>query len=316
MSALFQYFLLAAPLFAIVLTGYLLAKLPGWRQQWSGWASKVVFNAALPLMLFHVMSGLRSMPPIDPAVLIAFFGGCLLIFGMGRLLAARLFKMDGVAQSVFAMGGIFSNNVLLGLPLVKITLGPTAVPAAALVIVFNAFTLWTLVSVCIEWSKHGAFTVKGMGKTAWNIITSPLVAGIVSGTVFGLSGLTLPTWTDRTLDVVSEIAGPGALLVLGMGMVQYGLSDHRNHSVAISAIKLVAMPLTVWLLAALLGLPPLQTQAIVVLASMSTGANVYLMSMQFGVLQGAVAGAIVISTAVAAITTPVILAAMAAVMGR
>src|SRR5574339_52736 len=115
MSAFAQYFVLSAPLFAIVLAGYGLARIPFWRPAWSAWASKFVFNFALPVMLFHLMSKLRDMPPIDARVLIAFFGGGLAVFILGRVIAARVFKLDGTAQSVFAMGGIFSNNVLLGL---------------------------------------------------------------------------------------------------------------------------------------------------------------------------------------------------------
>jgi malonate transporter len=314
MAAFVQYFILSAPLFAIVLIGYLLALWPRWNKQWTAWASKFVFNVALPAMLFHLMSDLRSMPPVKPSVLLAFFGGCLIVFALARIAAARIFHLDGVSQSVFAMGGIFSNNVLLGLPLVKITLGTAAVPSAALIIVFNAFTLWTLVSISIEWAKNGSFTWRGMGKMAFGVITSPLVAGIVFGTLFGLSGLRLPEFAASSLKLLSDVAGPSALLILGMGLVQYGIRSGWQHSVAITGFKLVVFPSVVWLLSALLGLSPIETKAIVLLASMSVGANVYLMSMQFQTMQSAIASGMVLSTAVAAITTPLFLAAMAAVL--
>jgi predicted permease len=314
MSAFVQYFFLSAPLFAIVLAGYVLALWPRWNKRWTEWASKFVFNVALPAMLFYLMSDLRSMPPVKPSVLIAFFGACFLVFALGRLAAARVFHLDGVAQSVFAMGGIFSNNVLLGLPLVKITLGPAAVPSAALIIVFNAFTLWTLVSISIEWAKHGSFTWMGMGKMAFGVITSPLVAGIVFGTLFGLSGLRMPQFLDHALKLLSDVAGPSALLILGMGLVQYGVRSGWQHSLAISFFKLIAFPSVVWALSALLGLSPIETKAIVLLASMSIGANVYLMSIQFQTMQSVIASGMVLSTALAAITTPLFLAAMAAVL--
>jgi predicted permease len=314
MSAFVQYFFLSAPLFAIVLAGYVLALWPRWNKRWTEWASKFVFNVALPAMLFYLMSDLRSMPPVKPSVLIAFFGACFLVFALGRLAAARVFHLDGVAQSVFAMGGIFSNNVLLGLPLVKITLGPAAVPSAALIIVFNAFTLWTLVSISIEWAKHGSFTWMGMGKMAFGVITSPLVAGIVFGTLFGLSGLRMPQFLDHALKLLSDVAGPSAFLILGMGLVQYGVRSGWQHSLAISFFKLIAFPSVVWALSALLGLSPIETKAIVLLASMSIGANVYLMSIQFQTMQSVIASGMVLSTALAAITTPLFLAAMAAVL--
>ena len=62
--------------------------------------------------------------------------------------------MDGISQSVFAMGGIFSNNVLLGLPIAQVTLGETALPAVSLVLVFNSLVLWTLVTLSVEWARH------------------------------------------------------------------------------------------------------------------------------------------------------------------
>jgi predicted permease len=315
MQAFFQYFALSAPLFGIVLLGYVIANWSKWQPQWTTYASKFVFGVALPVMLFHLMSGLRSMPEVSTKVLAAFFGGCFVVFAVGRFIAAKSFKLDGVSQSVFAMGGIFSNNVLLGLPLVRLTLGPDAIPPAAFVIVFNAFTLWTLVSISIEWARHGSFTVKGIGKAGLAIVTSPLVAGIVSGTLFGLSGLRLPQVADDLLRAISALAAPGALLILGMGLVQYGVRSGWRHSLAISAIKLVVFPLTVWGFAALLGISSIETKAIVLLASMSVGANVYLMSVQFQAMQSAIASAMVLSTAVAAVTTPVLLTAMAAVLG-
>jgi malonate transporter and related proteins len=201
------------------------------------------------------------------------------------------------------------------LPLAKSTLGPAAVPAAAMVIVFNAITLWTLVTISIEWSRHGSFTLRGIGKMAWGVITSPLVAGIVCGTLFGLSGLTFPAWVDTGLDAMSAVAGPAALLILGMGLVQYGIRTGWQHCVAISSIKLILMPLTVWLLASLLGLSTIVTATIVLMASLSTGANVYLMALQFKSMQSAIAGSMVLSTAAAAITTPLILAVLAKVLG-
>ena len=48
----------------------------------------------------------------------------------------------------------------------------------------------------------------------------------------------------------------------------------------------------------------------VLLASMAIGANVYLMAAQFQTLKGTVASSLVLSTAAAAITTPLLLAAM------
>jgi len=302
-----HFFLLSLPLFGIVLAGYLIAHWRHWQPRWTQIGSKFAFNIALPAMMFHMMSHMATLPPVDARLLLAFFGGCLIVFVAGRWLAARAFKLDGVSQSVFALGGVFSNNGFLGLPLARLTLGPQAVPAVALVLVFNALILWTLLTVSVEWARHGAPNLRGFGRTVFNVLLNPLIASILSGFAFGLSGLQLPRMVDASLGVVADLAAPGALLVLGMGLRQYGLRRDLQQSLVICLLKLVVQPLVVWLLAVWLGLPALETSAVVLLASMSVGANVYLMSQQFQTLQSTIASSLVLSTALAAITSPLLL---------
>jgi len=307
MSTFGQYFVLSAPLFGLVLLGYAIGSSARWKRSWSEWASKAVFNVVLPALLFRMMSQFGQLPPVDTRLLIAFFGGCIIVFAIGRSLAAHVFELDGTAQSVFGMGGIFSNNVLLGVPLASATLGPETLPAVALVLTFNSLILWTLVSVSVEWARHGASSMRGLGATALSVARNPIVASIVGGTLFGLTGLTLPLVLDCVLRLVGGTASPAALLVLGMGLAHYGFRNEWRAATTITLIKLLLHPAVVWLLAVALGLPALETSVVVLLASLSVGVNVYLMAAQFDTLQGAVAGSLVLSTAAAAMTTPIVL---------
>ena len=307
MNTFLHHVALATPLFSLVLVGYLLMRFSGWSTAVSDSLSQFVFSVALPAMLFRLMSDSSKLPPVDARLLIAFFGGCLIVFVIGRLLAWKLFALDGVSQSVFALGGVFSNNVLLGLPLAKVALGDAAVPSVALVLVFNALILWTLVTVSVEWARHGSFSLHGFAKTVRGVLTNPVVAGILSGTLLGRSGWPLPSAIDVPLAMVGQAATPMALIALGMGLAEYGVRAGWQISVAITAVKLLVQPLFVWMLARLLGLPAMETQVVVLLSSMAIGANVYLMSRQFKVLEGPVASSLVLSTGLAAITTPLAL---------
>ena len=301
---------LATPLFVLVFLGYALMRFFHWPKGMSDHMTRFVFSVALPAMLFRLMSDFSKLPPVDARLLIAFFGGCLAVFVIGRLIAWQVFRLDGVGQSVFALGGVFSNNVMLGLPLAKVALGEAAVPSVALVLVFNSLILWTLVTVSVEWARHGSFSVHGFAKAVRAVLLNPIVAGILSGTLFGLTGLPLPTLIDQPITMLSQAATPLALIALGMGLTEYRLRDDWRISAAICAVKLLIQPLVVWLLARLLGLGALETQVVVLLASLAVGANVYLMSRQFETLEGPVAGSLILSTALAALTTPLALTLM------
>ncbi len=302
---------LAAPLFVLVLIGYLLVTIGRWPKTIGDAMTRFVFAAALPALLFRLMSDLSRLPPVDARLLIAYFGGCLILFVIGRFVAARLFKLDGVSQSVFALGGIFSNNVLLGVPLAQVTLGDAAMPAVALILVFNALILWTLVTVSVEWARHGHLSARAFARTAWSVITNPVVASILLGALFGLTGWKLPHMIDKPLALVADSATPLALVVLGMGLAEYGVRSGWRAGTAITILKLVGQPLIVWGLCVVLGLSALEVQAAVLLASLSVGVNVYLMAREFQVMESAVASSMVLSTALASVTTPIVLTLLA-----
>ena len=213
-----------------------------------------------------------------------------------------------MSQSVFAMGGIFANNVLLGVPLAKVTLGDTAMPSVSLVLVFNSLLLWTLVTVSVEWARHRELSVHGFARTALSVVTNPVVAGILLGTAFGFTGLTLPRMIDETVQLISQAAIPLSLVVLGMGLSEFGVRAGWRQSVAIAALKLAVAPFVVYLIARALALPPLEMVTVVVMASLPVGANVYLMAREFSAMEGPVASSLVLTTALAAVTTPLLLA--------
>jgi predicted permease len=301
----------AAPLFVLVLAGYLLAVSGRWPKSVSDALAKFVFAVAIPALLFRLMSDLSRLPPVDARLLIAFFGGCLIVFVFGRMLGRWLFGLNGVQQSVFALGGIFANNVLLGVPIARATLGEAAMPAVALVLVFNSLMLWTLVTVSVEWARHGELSARGFGTTLKSVLTNPVVASVLVGAAFGLTGLRLPAIIDTPLDLLGASAVPLSLIVLGMGLAEYGIRSGWREATAITAIKLLVQPLVVWALAWTLGLPSIETQAIVLLAALAVGVNVYLMAREFDTMQAPVATSMVLSTALSALTVPLVLTLVA-----
>lgn len=308
MTAFLHHLTLGAPLFALILIGYLLMRFAGWPRTMAQHLTTFVFSVGLPAMLFRMMSDLSQLPPVDGRLLVAFFGGCLLVFLLGRLIAGKAFGLDGIGQSVFGVGCIFSNNIMLGLPLAKASLGDPAIPSVALVLLFNALILWTLVSLSVEWHRHGSLSLKGLRDTVQGVLRNPIILAILAGSAFGLSGAALPAMLDCPLKMLGQTGMPLALVALGMSLAEYNLKSEWKVSLAIVIPKLLILPLIVFGLARLLALPPLETRVIVLLASIGQGANVFLMARQFKAVEGGMAGALILSTALSAITTPLALA--------
>ena len=250
LSAILPFVALTAPLFVLIALGFAIARSGRWPATSTDALTRFVFAIAVPALLFRLMSDFSKLPPIDPRVLVAYFGACLAVFAAGRLASRALFRHDGVTQSVFALGGVFSNTVLLGLPLVQVTLGAPAMPAVSLIVVFNALILWTLVSVSVEWARHGSLGWRQFALTVRNVLLNPVVASILVGTAFGYSGLALPGFAERALALLAQAAVPLSLVALGLGLGEVALGAGWRESVAIAGLKLAALPTVAWALGA------------------------------------------------------------------
>ena len=298
---------LITPLFVLILVGYCLARWGKWPEEtWKG-LSGFVFAVALPALLFRQMTDLSHLPSVGPQLLLAFFGGCLVVFAIGRFVAWRIFRRDGSEQIVFALGGVLSNNVLLGIPLAKATLGDRALPSVAMVLVFNSLVLWTLATVSVEWTRTHAVSGAELRAMALSLMKNPVVMSILAGAAIGLLHVPVPEVVNQPLGMLATAATPLALVALGATLVRYRVRTEWRLTAGIVVLKLVVQPLAVWGLASALGLPTLETQVVTLLASISVGANVYLMATRFRVLEGPIAASLLVSTGLSMLTTPIVL---------
>ena len=302
----FAYHLeLCAPLFLLVFLGWALIKIKLFDSAVSKALSKLVFKFLMPMLLFRQMSHLSEMPPVDLRVLIAFFGSCIVVFVLGRQMGRRVFHQDSTAQVITGMGGIFGNNVQLGIPIVALALGQNAMPTISVLIIFNVLLLWTTATACVEFGRTGGNIDWRKFVTAMKgIFKNPIVLGILIGSAWGLTGLHLPAVAEKTLEHVTSATTPMALLVVGMGLAQHSFRAALPKGCAISVMKLIVQPLLVYALCRLIGLGAMETQATTLLSSLPVAINLYIMSVEFEAEEAMASNAIFVSTLISAVTVP------------
>lgn len=308
MNVFFHHLSLCAPLFLMVFLGWALVKIGMFSHSVTKALSQFVFKLLMPVMLFHLMSDGSNRPPVDWKVLIAFFGSCVVVYIIGNFLGGKLFKQDSTGRVITGMGGIFGNNVQLGVPIVQTSLGSAAMPTISLLIIFNVLLLWTSATACVEFGRTG-------GKIDWkkflialkNIFENPIVLGILIGTGWSLTGLQLPEVIDKSAALVATATTPCALIVVGMGLAEHSFTAALPKASVITALKLGIQPFLVWVFCVLLGLDSVQTNAATVLACLPVAINLYIMATQFESEEGAASNAIFVSTFISALTVPLTL---------
>lgn len=306
-SHLISQISLSFPLFTLIAAGYGLGRFSGWPVSVNEGLNRFCFTLVLPCMLFNVMCSFYKTPPVDLRLLIAFFGSCFVVYVLGRVAARRIFHLDAVSSSVFSLGGIFSNNTMLGIPLATLLLGPDSLPSIALVLIFNSLILWTLVTVSVEWARHGKFSPAGIRNTLTSVFRNPIILGILSGSAWSMMHRPLPAFIVKPVEMISGMAAPLALITLGMSLARYDIRNGLRESYVICVLKLLIQPLAIASIAYAIGLPAAETKVVVLLGSMALGVNVYLMAQKFGVMQEASATSTLLSTIFSALTTPLLM---------
>ena len=308
MNVFFHHLSLCAPLFLMVFLGWALVKIGLFTTAVTKALSQFVFKLLMPVMLFDLMSDASERPPVDLKVLIAFFGSCVVVYLIGSFLGGRLFKQDSTGRVITGMGGIFGNNVQLGVPIVQTSLGTAAMPTISLLIIFNVLLLWTSATACVEFGRTGGTINWGRFLTALrNIFRNPIVLGILTGTAWSFTGLALPEVVDKSASLVATATTPCALIVVGMGLAEHSFTAALPKASLITLLKLGLQPFVVWLFCVLLGLDAVQTHAATVLACLPVAINLYIMATQFESEEGEASNAIFVSTFISAFTVPLTL---------
>ena len=255
-----------APIFGLIMLGYVL----GWRR-WladeaaSGLAS-ITFKLFMPAILFAGIARADLGVGMSPMLLLAYFAPVLVVFAAVNILAHRWLGR----ASPLGLAAAYSNNVLVGIPLVTTLLGAESLVYVFAILVFHSLILFSLQSFYSAFGSGERVRPAALLKN----LANPLIVGLLLGALVNLSELALPQAVWRMVDWLAQAALPCALIVLGISLSRYRLRPGRS-SLILTAVKLGIFPLLVWWFSATLpGVDHAARSVLVLLAACPAGVNV------------------------------------------
>lgn len=223
------------------------------------------------------------------------------VTGLGWLTARLLRLEDGSARALMqaAMRG---NLAYTALPVLIYTFGEgseaAATAAFALAPTIPFYNFWAV--LILTKPKAGAAAGGGLARGLWRtlsaVLRNPLIIGCGLGLLVLKSGLRLPAGLSSAVETLGRAALPCALLSLGAGLTPERIRASLKPAVAATALKLLAMPLVGYALAAAFGLRgDLLVIALLNLAS-PCAVTSYVMADQMGADKELAGSAIALST--------------------
>ena len=268
------------PIFILVSLGIILKKTGVIGDNFSAAVDKLVFKLALPSMLFLEVAGSELSEALNPHL--ALF--CAISVTAGFILVTLIITLtvkDNGKRGAMIQGICRSNFAILGVPLIENMFGEGGLTQVALVmpvtiLLFNTYSV-IILSVFAPKEKQltGKQTVK---KILLNIVTNPLIIGVVLGLPFMLLDLSVPMVADKTLRYLSNLVTPAALISLGTTVKLKSFAGRAKYAVIAACTKTVAMPAVMVTVAALLGFRDAPLGIILVLFGTPTAVSSYIMA--------------------------------------
>ena len=240
----------------------------------------------------------------------------------GAMFFALLFIQGLNSRSaVVALAAIFSNTLMIGVPLVQLAYGQAGLVHLFTLISMHALVLLTLATVVIELLVAREQAANGqqghrpiaatVARAVKNAILHPVPLPIIAGFLYSLTGLGLHPVVERPLKLLGDAFGPVALVLVGVTLAQTAIGPHLRGATGISLLKCVVHPLLMALAGWALGFGGLALSVMVVAAALPVGANVFLFSQRYHKAEELVTASVAVSTAVAVVTVSITMALLA-----
>jgi malonate transporter len=258
---------------------------------------------AIPCLLFQAIAKIDIAANFDPALLGAFYAGAAICFAMGWTGARMLFGRPVEDAIVIGFCCLFSNSVLLGLPITQRAYGDDVLAANYAIIAFHAPFCYLVGISSMELVRaRGQPAWRAAGKVGAAITRNALFLAIIAGLLWNVSGLPLPRVADDALTLLARAALPAALFALGGVLFQYRPEGDMATIAMVCAISLLLHPAITFGLGSVLQLPSDQFRPAVVTAAMAPGFNAYIFASLYGRAKRVAASSVLIATGASMLT--------------
>lgn len=244
-----------APIFILVALGAVLKKIKFANAEFFKICDKLGFKICLPCLLFmDIMDA--SFDQIDVKLILFCAGfGTFLFLASG--LIVPLFLKKNEDRGAFIQGMCRSNAAILGVTIAANMFGQDGTVAMATVLpaviaLYNVYSVIILVIFGPQEVKLGRKEL--LIKVAKNIATNPLIIAVLLAVLWNLSGLVMPLAVGRSLEYLSELCVPLALLSLGASFSATELQEGAVKAIACSVCKTIVAPFLGIVIAWMLGI--------------------------------------------------------------
>ncbi len=299
-------FLKTLPFFALIGLGYLAGRTKFFTQDATAYLTKFVFYFALPAMLFKFSTNLELADVLNWDFLLAYLVASMAVYLFATAVSlARRVPIE--AAAVEAQCAVVGNVGFMGIPMMALLFGPTAVGPVMMMLMVDLFVFGSLIVILITGSRDGRMSLGVLRTVFLGVLKNPMIMAMFLGLAWNSTAITTPAPIGDLVDMLAGASTPCALFAIGASLA--GKSTERA-SVALwlSFLKLVVHPAAVALaMVWWFHIDGFIAGVAIAAAALPVAGNIYIVAQSYGAAAQRASAAILVSTVISIVTASLVI---------
>lgn len=291
------------PIFLVMVLGYVLRRIGMLNDNFVTVCNKLNFKITLPFLLFRDLGNVNIRASFDAKyVLFCAFATSVGFFGAWAL--GKIFVKDKHSVGAFTQAAFRSSAAVMGLAFIQNIYDSSAMGALMIIGAVPLYNIYSVIVLTLE-GDYPENEKKGTGKvkrTLINIITNPIIIGVLLGILCGFFNNPLPTLVNKTIDSVAKTATPLALIALGAGFEGRKALKKIKPTIGASIYKLIIQAAIFIPIAAAMGFRDEKLVALLIMLAAPATPSCYIMAKNMH-NDGVLTASIVVATTLLASVT-------------
>ena len=271
------------PVFLLIALGWLLGRSGLLREEFCAVSDKLVFQIALPVLLFCDLAETELRGNFDAGYLL-FCAGVTTVIFFTLWAAARRLVPDKSLVGEFVQLSYRSSAAILGCAIIRGIYGNVGM---APLMILGSVPLFNIYAVLVLTMEHPDIAEKRLGErlraALLGVAKNPIIIGILLGLLVSYFGVgTLPPIADNVLGSIAALATPLALLSIGASFRGRKALSSIKLSSAAAGIKLLLLPALFLPLAVVCGFEGSKLLALIIMLGSTSTPTCYIMAKNLG----------------------------------
>lgn len=282
------------PIFLLMVLGVFFKKTGLFQENMINGINQFVFKVTLPILLFGDLAKQDFAKAWNGKFVAFCFVVTLVSISLVALMSMAL--KDKSQRGEFIQGAYRSSAAVLGIAFITNIYGNSGMAPLMIIGSVPLYNIMAVVVLSFTNPDQGGMSPALIKKTLKGIVTNPIIIGILSGALWSVLRIPMPTILAKTVSNLGGLTTPLGLMAMGASFQWSEAKSGMGPAFVASFMKLIGLCMLFLPVAVLLGFREAELIAILVMLGSSTTVSSYVMARNMG-------HSGVLSSSIVAITT-------------